>query len=350
MGVISNSTKQAKKFPKRIVFPESDEERTLKAIDKIIKQKIAKPVLVGDPSAIKKKISQLKLKLKDVEVVDNKKDVRLEKYAQQLFQIRKDKGLTIEAARGLLNEPIYFGTMMVKTGDADGLISGAVHPTAHTLRPALQIIKTVKEGMRASGAFFMEFPNKCFIFADCSVNIVTDANTLADIALESYDTANAFGIDPVIAMLSFSTHGSAEHESLNKIRDAVKIVKSKNPSVIIDGEMQVDAALVPEVCAMKAPGSQINGKATVLVFPDISAGNIAYKLVERLAHAKAIGPIIQGLAKPVNDLSRGCSVQDIVDVTAITVVQAQQSDGSVKSMATTKNKKGNLNAKKKKRK
>jgi phosphate acetyltransferase len=274
--------------------------------------------------------------LPKVTIIDHKKAPDREHFAKKLFEIRKNKGMKIEEARKLMDNPVYYGTMLVKLGKADGLIGGAQYTTAQTVRPALQIIKTKERFHRVSGLFLMELKDQNLIFADCSVNIEPDAKTLAEIAIDSAVTAQEFGIKPRVAMMSFSTKGSAEHPVLQKLRDAVKIVKKKRPDIVIDGEIQVDAALVPSVAKAKCPGSPIQGNANVFIFPDVTCGNISYKLVERLGNAKAIGPILQGLALPVNDLSRGCSVQDIVDVTAVTVVEAQQVEREKKTGKTKK--------------
>ena len=264
-----------------------------------------------------------KIRSDTVTIKDPKKDANVSKYVKKFLEIRKEHGLQEKEAKQLLQEPIYFATMMLRQGNVEGVISGAIHPTAHTLRPAFQIIKTHEKFHKASGVFFMVMNKKLLLFADCSVNVAPDAKDLAEIALDTVTTAQMLGIKPKVAMLSFSTYGSAQHHYVDKVREATAIVQVKNPKLIVGGEMQVDAALVPIVAKQKCPKSKVHGDANVLIFPNLDAGNIAYKLVERLAKANAIGPIIQGLNKPVNDLSRGCSVEDIVDVTAVTVLQAQ---------------------------
>lgn len=326
LAKLRQSAKQLNKNrSKTIVFPESTEERTLKAVSIILKEKISNVILVGDSRQIAAKLIKLKINLsshigKTLKIIDNNENIY--EYSLKLYELRKDKGMTVEQAKKLLqDEPIYYGAMLLKLGKADGMISGAIHPTAHTLRPAFQIIKAKKK--LASGCFIMDTSLGNFIFADCGVNIMPDAEELAEIAVHSAESyRQLIGGTPKVAMLSFSTKGSAEHEILEKIRKAVQIAKKINPKLTVDGEMQLDAAIVPEVAKMKCPDSRIKGNANVLVFPDLNAGNIGYKLVERFGKARAVGPIVQGLNKPVNDLSRGCSVQDIVDMAAVTVLQA----------------------------
>ncbi len=304
---------KAKADPKRVVFCEGEEQRVIDAVKIIVEKGIAKPVMVG----------QVSEQIEGVEVVDPNYFEKMDLYAEKLVEVRKYKGMTIEKAKELLKDPCYFGTMMVYMGDADGLVSGCTHSTAKTVIPALQIIKTHEKFHKVSGLFLMMYDDRILLFADCAITINPDAKDLADIAIDSANTAKKFGIEPKVAMLSFSTMGSAKHPMVDKVREATKIVKDRYPDLIIEGEMQVDAAIVPKVAQIKCPDSIIQGDANVLVFPDLNSGNMAYKLVERLGKFKAVGPILQGLKKPVNDLSRGCSVQDIVDVTAITVVEAQ---------------------------
>jgi phosphate acetyltransferase len=237
--------------------------------------------------------------------------------------MRKEKGLSLEDAKEMIKQVSYFGTMMVHLGDADGLVSGASHSTADTLRPALQIIKTQEGHSIASSYFIMVVENKVYFFSDCGFVVDPDANQLSEIAISTAQSAKQYGIEPKVAMLSFSTHGSGKGESVDKVIEATKLAREKMPDLEIDGDIQLDAAVVPEIGKKKCPNSSIKGNANVLIFPDLNSGNIGYKLVERMAHAMAIGPIVQGLNKPVNDLSRGCSVKDIVEVCAITVVEAQ---------------------------
>lgn len=314
---------EAQKNPKRICYPEATEPRTLEAVKILLQKKIAKPILVGERNTIVTALKKHKVILDAVNIRDPRNDANFSRYLKEFLLIRKEHGLQEKEARHLLLEPIYFATMMLHMGNADGVISGAIHPTAHTLRPAFQIIKTHEKFHKASAVFFMILNKKLLLFADCSVNVAPDAKDLAEIAIDTATTATMIGIKPKVAMLSFSTYGSAQHHYVDKVREATAIVQTKCPTLAVGGEMQVDAALVPVVAAQKCPKSKVQGDANVLIFPNLDAGNIAYKLVERLAKANAIGPIIQGLNKPVNDLSRGCSVDDIVEVTAITVMQAQ---------------------------
>lgn len=318
---MDNLLVKAKKNQKTIVFPEAEDDRILKAIDILLRKKIVKIILLGNPKRIASKLNELKLKCPSLKVIDPLRP-QID-FSNDLYNLRKAKGITPNEAKELLKEPIYYGTMMVKKNLADGLVSGAAHPTSHTFRPALQIIKTDKNTITASTFFIIDVGGRILFFSDCALNIEPDANQLADIAVSTSNSAKKFGFKPKVAMLSFSTKGSGQHPVLKKVINATLIAKTKLKNVIIDGEFQVDAALVPEVAKLKAKSSKIQGDANVLIFPDLNSGNIGYKLVERLAKAKAIGPITQGLAKPVNDLSRGCSVEDIIHVAAITSIQAQ---------------------------
>jgi phosphate acetyltransferase len=317
--------KKAKANPKTIVYPEGAEERILKAAEKVVKEGFAKVIILGDEAKVMEQAKKLKLKLKGVRIINPEKYERFEEMAKAFYELRKHKGITPEQAKEIVKKTNYFGTMLVQMGVADGLVSGSTHSTADTVRPALEIIKTHEKFHKVSSFFFMVMDDKLMIFADCAVIIDPDAKDLAGIAIDTAKSAKAFGIEPRVAMLSFSTKGSASHPSVDKVKEAVAIVQDQMPNLVVDGEMQVDAALVPDVCMKKCPGCKIKGDANVLIFPDLNSGNIAYKLVERLAKASAVGPILQGLRKPVNDLSRGCSVDDVVDVTAITVVEAQDS-------------------------
>jgi len=307
---------------KKIIFPESDDERILKAIDIIIKENIAKVILIGNKEKTLTKIKNLNLNIKENEIsIIDPLDTDID-YSEKLYELRKHKGMTIEEAKNLLKEPIYYGTMMLKENVADGLISGASNPTNHTLKPALQIIGTKENTKTASSFFIMQKENITLLYADCAFVISPTSEELAEIAISTAENAASLDMTPKIAMLSFSTKGSAKHETVDKVAIATEIVKEKRPDLIIEGEIQVDTAIVPEVAIKKNKESKILGDANILIFPDLNSGNIAYKLTQRLAGFKAIGPIVQGLKLPVNDLSRGCSVQDIVDVTIITALQA----------------------------
>ena len=321
---------QARHDTKRIAFPESTEERTITAIAKIIEEGTAKPVLVGNAAEIREKISSLGFNFDSAQFVDHLSEANkehFEKYSRELYEIRKEKGMTLEKARELMKQEIYYGTMMVHMGDADGLVSGAIHSTAHTIRPALQIIKTRRKFHKVSGAFFIKFKDKIILFSDAAVTIEPDAKDLAQIAIDSARTAKRFGLEPKVAMLSFSTKGSAKHPLVKKVVEATErakdAAKEELPEAVIEGEMQLDAAIEPWVAKIKCPSALIQGDANVLIFPDLQAANIGYKLATFFGNAEAIGPILQGLNKPVNDLSRSCKVQDIVDISAMTVVEAQ---------------------------
>ena len=323
----------AKANQKRIVLPEGDEERTLIASQKITEEQLAKVILVGNEEIIREKAKKLNVNLEGIEVVDPNKSDRLEAYVEAFYELRKNKGMTLEKSNMIVRDSLYFATMMVKLDDADGLVSGAVHTTGDLLRPGLQIIKTAPGVSVVSSFFIMMVPNSKYgeegmlLFADCAVNPNPTAEELASIAIATADTAkNLCKVDPKVAMLSFSTMGSADHALVAKVREATEIAKELRPDLDIDGELQLDAAIVSKVAEQKAPNSKVAGKANVLVFPDLQAGNIGYKLVQRFANAEAIGPVCQGFAKPVNDLSRGCSSEDIVNVVALTAVQAQAQD------------------------
>lgn len=320
----------AKQNPKRIVFPEGLDERVVQATEVLVRKKLVEPILIGDPRKIKAIARKLELKIdwKKVEIHNPLKSKLLDKYVESFYENRKHKGLTRAKAKKILTSPEginYFGTMMVHENDADGLVSGTTFSTSDTIRPALQIIKTEDKFHKVSGIFFMVLENRLLLFADAAITVDPDAHDLAEIAEDTAETAQAFGITPRIAFLSFSTKGSANHPSAEKLKRATQMFKYKHPNIIADGELQVDAALVPSVAEKKCPKSKIQGDANVLIFPNLEAANIAYKLVERLAGAKAIGPLLQGLKKPVNDLSRGCTYKDIVNVAAFTACQAQGS-------------------------
>jgi len=329
MDLLEEIRERAKKSPKSIVLPEGEEERTIRATAQILKEEIAEIILLGKESEIKDKAQSLKVDMGKVRIIEPKKSERLEDYADTYFELRKEKEISKDEALSVMKEPLFYGAMMVKKGEADGSISGTVHTTAETMRPALQIIKTAVGVKKVSSSFLMILKdekfgeNRTLIFADCAILPNPNEEELADIAIASAKTAkDLMGGEPRVAMLSFSTKGSAKHKLVDKVVKATEIVKEKAPDLLIDGELQVDTALIPEVAFQKAPKSSLAGKANVLIFPDLNSANIGYKLVQRLAGAQAIGPIIQGLAKPVNDLSRGCSVEDIINLVAITSLQA----------------------------
>ena len=330
MELLDKIRANAQKHNMRIVLPESLEERTLKAADEIITEKLAKVILIGRRDEINSKANELGLsRISDAIVIDPESYEKLDEYADMMVEIRKKKGLTKDAALELLKDPLYLATMMIKAGDADGEVAGADNSTGDVLRPAFQYVKTMPGISVVSGAFIMILPestygdNGMLVFADCAVHPNPTAQELAEIAVMTAKTTKAIAeMEPRVAMLSFSTKGSAKHEMVDKVRTATELAQKMAPEFKFDGELQADAAIVEAIGKKKAPGSEIAGKANVLVFPTMETGNIAYKLVQRLANAEAVGPVLQGMAAPINDLSRGCSVSDIVNLVAITANQA----------------------------
>jgi len=330
MDLMQTIKANAVKANKCIVLPEGEEERTLRAADIITKEKLARLILLGNPSVIAEKAKQWGLaNLEQVTVIDPNNNPKEAFYAEMLCEIRKSKGMTMEQAQKLVKDPLYLATLLIKNKEADGEVAGALNATGDVLRPAFQVVKTLPGVSVVSGAFVMIMKDKqwgdngIFVFADCAAHPNPNERELAEIAVVTAKTAKAIAnIEPRVAMLSFSTKGSAKHEMVDKVVNATRIAKEIDPTLKIDGELQADAAIVPSVGASKAPNSEIAGKANVLVFPTLEVGNIAYKLVQRLAGAEAIGPVMQGMAAPINDLSRGCSVEDIVNVVAITANQA----------------------------
>ena len=330
MALIEQLVAKAKSNKQRIVLPEGTEERTLKAADRVLAEGIADLILLGDPEEIKELATKNDLQhIAKATIIDPRNHGKKEEYAQLLAQLRAKKGVTIESARSIVENPLYLGSLIIKSGDADGQLAGARNTTSDVLRPALQIIKTQPGITCVSGAMILitqahEYGSDgVVVMGDVAVTPVPDANQLAQIAVCSADTARAVaGVEPRVAMLSFSTYGSAKHEDVDKVVEALHLAKEMRPELMIDGELQADAALVPKVGKLKAPTSPVAGQANVLVVPRLEVGNIGYKLVERLGHAEAIGPILQGIARPVNDLSRGCCVEDIYKMIAITAVQA----------------------------
>ncbi len=331
MAFIDVMKDKARADKKTIVLPESEDKRTLLAAAQVLKEETANLILIGKPDEVKAHAAELGADIEGVEIVDQDTDPNFQKYVDELVELRKKKGMTPEkAVEALKGDNTTYGVMMVKDGIADGLVSGACHSTANTLRPALQILKTAPGAKMVSGFFIMDVPNcefgadGTFLFADCGLNQDPNSEELADIAAASAKSFEALvGKTAYVAMLSHSTMGSAKHALVDKVTEAVRIAKEQYPDCNIDGELQFDAAIVPSVAASKAPNSPVAGKANVIIFPNLDAGNIGYKLVQRLAKAEAYGPMLQGIARPVNDLSRGCSWEDIVGVVALTAVQAQ---------------------------
>ena len=333
MSFIDEIKQRAKNEIKTIVLPEAEDIRTLQATVQVLKEQYANIILLGNKEKIEAKAMQNNIDISNAKIVDPSNSEKYDEYVNTLYELRKEKGMTIEKAKELVKDPVYYGMLMVKDENevADGLVSGAIHSTSDTLRPALQILKTAPNTKLVSAFFIMVVPNcelgenGTFLFADSGLNENPDSEKLSEIAISSSQSFKQLvGKEPKVAMLSYSTYGSAKSELTQKVIDATKLVKEKEPNLLVDGELQLDAAIIPEVAKMKAPESPLKGEANVLVFPDLNAGNIGYKLVQRLAKAEAYGPLCQGISKPVNDLSRGCSHKDIEGVIAITAVQAQQ--------------------------
>ncbi len=330
MSVIDSIKAKAKADVKHILLPEGSEERTVQAARIITDQGLAKVSLLGDPDEIKAVAKKFNVCLCGVDIINPLTDPDFDRYANEFYEMRKAKGVTPEKAVETIKNTLFYACMMIRDCKADGMVSGAINTTGNTLRPGLQIIKMAKGISTISSCFIMEVPNKAYgddgmlLFGDCAININPTPEELASIAIATAGTAkNLLGMEPRVALLSFSTKGSGKHEMVDKVTAALAKVKELAPDLQVDGELQADAALVPKVANLKAPGSTVAGKANVLIFPEIEAGNIGYKLVQRLAGAEAVGPVSQGFAKPINDLSRGCSIEDIVSLVAITAVQAQ---------------------------
>ena len=333
MSFIEEIKQRAKKEIKTIVLPEAEDIRILEATEQVIKEQYANIILVGKKETIEKKAEENNINIQGAKIIDPNNSEKYDEYTNLLYELRKHKGMTIEKAKELVKDPVYYGMLMVKDEkeQADGLVSGAAHSTSDTLRPALQILKTSPDTKLVSAFFIMVVPNceygekGTFIFADSGLNENPDAQSLSEIAISSSKSFRQLvEKEPKVAMLSYSTYGSANSELTQKVIEATKLVKEKDDSMMVDGELQLDAAIVPEVAQFKAPNSPLKGEANVLVFPNLDTGNIGYKLVQRLAKAEAYGPLCQGIAKPVNDLSRGCSSKDVAGVVAITAVQAQK--------------------------
>lgn len=330
---IDEIKKRASKDIKTIILPESEDIRVLEATKQVIEEGYAKIILVGNEEKILKKAKENNINISEAKIVDPNNAKEYDEFVEILYNLRKHKGMTEEQAKELVKDPVYFGMLMLKENMADGLVSGAIHSTSDTLRPALQILKTAPNTKLVSAFFVMVVPdckygeNGTFIFGDSGLNEDPNAKSLSEIAISSSKSFRQLvGKEPKVAMLSYSTYGSAKSALTEKVIEATRRVKEKMPDLIVDGELQLDAAIIPEIAKSKAPGSPLKGEANVLIFPDLNAGNIGYKLVQRLAKAEAYGPLCQGISKPVNDLSRGCSKEDIAGVVAITAVQAQSNN------------------------
>jgi phosphate acetyltransferase len=330
MNLINKIKEQARQDCQRIVLPEGFEERTIMAADAIIREKLCYVYLIAEPDELEEKVNKYGLKNIEKATIINPKDhPKKKEYTTLLYELRKEKGMTMEQAGKLVEDPLYLGTLMIKAGDADGEVAGAANATGDVLRPAFQIVKTMPGISIVSGAFIMILQDQSFgeegvlVFADGAVHPDPDEKQLAAIAVATAATTRSIlGFEPRIAMISFSTNGSASHPMVDKVVNATRLAKEMDPSLLIGGEMQADAALIPSIAASKSPDNPIQGNANVLIFPDLNVGNTAYKLVQRLAKAEAVGPVLQGMAAPINDLSMGCSVSDIVNLVAITSTQA----------------------------
>lgn len=331
MSFIDDIKNRAKQNIKTIILTESEDVRVLEAASKVTKEGFAKIILIGNPDEANSLASSHNIDISGIEIIDPETSEKYDEYVNSFYELRKAKGITIDDAKKYMKDNMYFGTMMVKQGHADGLVSGACHSTANTLRPALQILKTAP-GTKLVSAFFLMIVPNCeygengtFVFGDCGLVENPSADDLSEIAISSSKSFNKLtGKESRVAMLSYSTYGSAHSELTEKVVSATQLLKEKAPELMCDGELQLDAAIVPEIAKSKAPNGKLNGTANTLIFPDLNAGNIGYKLVQRFAKAEAYGPLCQGIAKPVNDLSRGCSADDIVGVVAITSVQASE--------------------------
>ena len=330
MSFINDIKNRAKQDIKTIILPESNDLRVIKATEQVLKEGYSDIILIGNKEEIQKLAQENNIDISKAKIVDPLKSDKFSEYAEKFYELRKAKGMTLDKAKEIMKDNVYFGMMMVKQGDGDGLVSGACHSTADTLRPALQILKTAPGTKLVSAFFLMVVPNceygenGAFVFGDSGLNEYPDPEALSEIAISSAKSFKQLvGAEPKVAMLSYSTYGSAHSPLTDKVVEATKLLKEKMPDLIADGELQLDAAIIPEIAASKAPGSPLKGEANTLIFPDLDAGNIGYKLVQRFAKAEAYGPLCQGIAKPVNDLSRGCSAEDIAGVVAITAVQAQ---------------------------
>ena len=331
MAFIDQIKERARTEIKTIVLPEATDVRILEAAQIVKNEGYAKVVLIGDEEKVTEIAKDKGIDIGETKIVNPLKSEKTEEYAKALYELRKAKGMTLDQAKNLLmNNSRYFAAMIVKEGDADGFVSGASHPTSDTLRPALQILKTAPGTKLVSAFFIMDLPDKqygengIFVFADCGLNKYPDAEALSEIAISSAKSFKELvGEEPRIAMLSYSTHGSANSPLTEKVIEATKLLKEREPELICDGEIQLDAAIIPEVAKLKAPDSPLQGKSNILIFPDLDAGNIGYKLTQRFGHAEAYGPLCQGVSRAVNDLSRGCSSKDIVGVVAITALQAR---------------------------